>query len=137
MASIAVAPIILSDIELGIGSDNYEAHVSRAVLTPTTPTAVWKGMTPTAHHNLVGTPTWALELDFAQDHETASSMSLYLAANVGQVKAVTLEPKKGGSSFAVNVVIVPGAIGGALDSVATATVSLPVNGQPVRTAASS
>ncbi len=139
MATIAVEPIILNDIDLKIAADNYEASVNRAELVPTTPTVQWKGMTPAAIKNIAGTPTWMLNVDFAQDHVTASSMSQYLLGNVGTIKTVTLKPKKGAGPtaplYTIDVLILPGPIGGQLDQLATGSVSLPCNGQPVRTVA--
>lgn len=140
MAQVAIKPIILNDITLLIGADNYEAAVSRVVLTPTVPQAKWKGMTPAAIFNLAGTPEWVCEVTWAQDHETANSLSQYSIANAGQVKAVEFKPKKPVSpatapTFKCDVLILPGAIGGDLDTVPTASASWPVNGQPVRTVA--
>jgi hypothetical protein len=93
-------------------------------------------MSPTAIVNLAGAATWVLNIDYAQDHSTASSFSQYLQQNAGTVKTIKLAPKKGavGSTptFTVDALIVAGPIGGALDSVATGSVSLPVNGQPTR-----
>ncbi|MFI8633995.1 hypothetical protein ACIGEP_15530 [Microbacterium sp. NPDC077663] len=133
MADITPKPIILNDITLTIGGANdYAATVSRAVLTPTVPTAKWKGMRKGSDINLVGEPDWVLDLNFAQDHETAASLSTYLLANIGQVKEVNFAPVRGGKGYKINVVMVPGAIGGDLGSAdaATSSVQLPCNGQP-------
>lgn len=135
----AVQPIILNDVDLLIGDDNYEAHVSKVEFVPTTPTATWKGMTPSAIQNLVGTPTWMCNLDYAQDHATASSLSQWLQENAGKPTVVKFKPKKPANGVApiitATIVPVPGPIGGALDAVATGSVSCPVNGQPARTVA--
>lgn len=139
MVAIAIKPIVLNNISLKIGADNYEAHVNKCRLVPTTPVVKWKGMTPGSATNMAGDPEWALELSFAQDHETANSMSLYLAANIGQVKAIELKPVKPSTgtaaTYTVNALILPGPVGGDLDTTAVGDVSLPVNGQPVRTVA--
>lgn len=138
-AAVVPKVLILNDIVLTIGTDNYEASVKKVRLVPTTPVAKWKGMTPGSVVNVAGDPEWVMELAFAQDHDTATSMSLYLAANVGTEKTITLKPKKPASGtaplYTVKVLILPGPIGGDLDSVAEGDVSLPVNGQPVRTVA--
>jgi hypothetical protein len=130
---------VLNNISLAIGADNYEASVNKARLVPTTPIAKWKGMTPGSSINLAGDPEWVLELGFAQDHETANSMSLYLATNLGQTKTIVLKPFKKPTGtmalYTVNALIIPGPVGGDLDSVAVGDVSLPINGQPVRTVA--
>ncbi|QCQ16988.1 hypothetical protein [Microbacterium sp. RG1] len=139
MSTPVVKPIVLNDIDLVLGTDNYEAHVSKVELVPTTPTAQWKGMTPTAIHNLTGTPTWVCNIDYAQDHETALALAQWLAANVGVPTVMKFKPKKPATGtaplYTATIVPVPGPIGGALDSVATGSVSMPVNGQPVRSVA--
>jgi hypothetical protein len=139
MVNIAPKVLILNDIVLTIGADNYEASVKKCRLVPTTPVAKWKGMTPGSAVNVAGDPEWVMELGFAQDHETANSMSQYLQANTGTEKTVIIKPKKPASGtaplYTVKVLILPGPIGGDLDTVAEGDVSLPVNGQPVRTVA--
>lgn len=139
MATPALKPIILNDIDLLLGADNYEAHVAKVELVPTTPTAVWKGMTPSAIKNLVGTPVWVCNIDYAQDHETATGLALFLAANVGVPTVVKFKPKKPATGtaplYTATVIPVPGPIGGVLDSVAVGSVSMPVDGQPVRSVA--
>lgn len=138
MPPIVLKPIVLNNITLLIGTDNYEASVNKARLVPTTPVVKWKGMTPGSTVNLAGEPEWVLELGFAQDHETANSMSQYLLTNVGQEKTIALKPQKGTvatATYTVKALILPGPVGGDLDTTAVGDVSLPVNGQPVRSSA--
>lgn len=136
MAKIAVQPIILSDIDFKVDADNYEAGVSRVELVPTTPTVQWKGMTPGSAKNLAGDPAWVCNVDYAQDHVTAASLSQYLQANAGQIKTVKLQPKKGATgtapTYTVDVLLLAGPIGGQGDTIATGSVSMPCNGQPTR-----
>ncbi len=136
MASITLQPIILNDVDLIIGTDNYEVSVSKVELVPTTRTVTWKGMTPTAISNLAGAATWAANIDYAQDHVTASSLSQYLLTNQGSVKSIKFKPKKGTTgatpTYTVDALIIAGPIGGSVDQIATGSVSLPINGQPVR-----
>ena len=137
MAAITPSVINLNNIALTIAVDNYEASVSKVELVPTTPTVTWRGMTPTATYNVAGSPTWVLNLDFAQDHATANSLSLYTQANAGQIKTVTFKPLKPAVGtapmYSIDVLITPTTIGGAVDSIATASASFSCNGQPVRT----
>ncbi|MDU0367674.1 hypothetical protein RWH45_10635 [Microbacterium sp. KSW4-17] len=135
MAIVNVTPIVLNDIDLVIGADNYEVSVSKAELVPTMPTVTWKGMSPTAVQQLAGAATWVLNIDYAQDHATASSLSQYLLTNAGTVKTIKLKPKKGTgmATYTIDALIVPGPIGGSVDQIATGSVSLPCNGAPVRT----
>ncbi len=139
MASPAGQPIILTDIVLTVAADNYEAHVARVEFVPTATLVKWKGLTPTSVFQFPTSTDWALNLDYAQDWATASSLSQYLFDNEGTSKVVTFKPKKPATGTAptwtATVFITPGAIGGAIDTVAVASVTLGVQGKPVRTVA--
>ncbi|MCM3778988.1 hypothetical protein [Microbacterium hydrocarbonoxydans] len=131
MATITVAPFVLKDVLLTVGTDNYEAHVSQVELTPSASTQTWQGLTPTSVHTDMSTATWTCTLAYAQDWETANSLSVYLFNNEGQTKSVVFRPRSGsGPSFEVDVIVTPGAIGGSVNSFATATVTLGVKGRP-------
>lgn len=138
MVNIAPKPIILNDMVLQIASDNYEASISKAQLDPTTPTQTFRGLTPAAVYPLAGTPVWLFSLEYAQDWETTNSLAQYLMANAGAQKTITMKPKKPittGATYTFDVIIVPGPIGGSVDTVAVGSAQLPVVGQPVRTVA--
>jgi len=136
MAQIAVAPIYLKDCVLTVGgTDSFEKHVSNVTFTPSVSTATWKGLNPDAVFTNVGSSTWTVDLSFAQDWETTNSLSQYLFNNEGDEVTLTFEPISGSSSWTAQVILVPGAVGGAIDSFAEASVSLPVQGRPVFTAA--
>lgn len=131
MTQIAVAPLFLKDVTLSVGTDSYEKAVSSVTLTPSVTTATFKGLNPEAVFTEVGTPTWAADIAYAQDWTTVNSLSAYLFAHQGETVVMNFSPRNGsGPSFTVSVVIVSGAVGGAVDSFATTTVSLPVQGQP-------
>lgn len=131
MSEIAVSPFVLKDCVISIELDDYAAAVSSATLTPASSAVTFKGLKPTAVFTDVTAATWTLDLAYAQDWETAGSLSLYLFNNEGATKAATLKPKSGtGPSFAVDIIITPGAVGGAVDAHATATVTLGVKGRP-------
>ncbi|WP_315107011.1 hypothetical protein [uncultured Microbacterium sp.] len=130
MAQIDVKPIVLRDVLLSIAADSYEKHVSGVTITPTTGSVTWNGLTPDAAFNFPTSTTWALQLDYAQDWDTANSLSRYLFDHEGQEVTMIFEPVKGGLGWEVDVVIVPGSIGGQVNAVATATVTLGVNGKP-------
>lgn len=140
MAQIAVAPIVIKDARLIVGTDNYEKHVSLVRLVPNTaiPKQTWQGMTPATVVTDTGTPTtdWTVELEYAQDWETASSLSQYLLTNAGTSKTIKFQPLSGvgKKTFTVTATIVPGPMGGAVSEYATASVSLPVTGQPTTAA---
>jgi hypothetical protein len=130
MADISVSPFVLKDVTLLIAADNYEAHVSSVELVPSASTVTWKGLTPSSVFTDVSTATWVCNLSFAQDWATTDSLSRYLFENEGEAVACEFVPVAGGAGFSATIVITPGAIGGAVDSVAVATVSLGVQGRP-------
>jgi hypothetical protein len=130
MAIINVQPLFMKDVLFSVGTDSYEKHVSSVVFTPATTSVSWKGLEPSSTYTNVGTATWTVDISFAQDWETADSLSAYLFAEQGETKTVVFEPVNGGQGFTADIIIVAGAIGGAVDSYAETTVSLPVQGQP-------
>lgn len=131
MAVIAVAPIMMGDATLTLGTDNYEAHVSSVTFTPTdNAPVVWKSLTPGGSHSFGKKAAWTLDIEYAQDHETANALALYLLANEGDEVTATFSPVAGGQAYTASVIITPGAIGGAVDTVAAGTVSLGVQGAP-------
>ena len=137
MTIIAALPFVLKDVDLKIGADNYEAHVSGVTFTPSTSTVTWQGLTPTAAFSDATTPTWVCTLDYAQDWETPNSLAQYLLANAGTPKVVVFKPNKavgaGHPIFTATLNIVAGPIGGAVNVVQTASVSCGVVGAPVKT----
>lgn len=131
MASIDIAPIVLKNVLLTIGEDSYEKNVSGVEFVPSVTTVNWKGLHPDAVHTDVSTATWVCNLSYAQDWETADSLSQYLLEHEGETVDATFEPVNGGAGFTAELVITPGSIGGQVDAVAVASVSLGVKGRPV------
>ena len=124
MPTIAVAPLVLKDVELIIGTDDYRKHVDQVTFTPSASSVTWTGLGLNSHTD-VGTATWTVNLNYVQDWDTANSLSRYLYDNEGDTVAVTFAPKSAsGPSFKANVVITPGAIGGTVNSYATTSVTL-------------
>jgi hypothetical protein len=130
MAQISVLPFVLKDVTLLIAADNYESNVSSVEFLPSASTVVWKGLTPSSSFTDVSTATWVCNMTFAQDWATVGSLSRYLYDNEGAAVACEFVPVAGGAGFSATIVITPGSIGGAVDSVAVATVSLGVRGRP-------
>jgi hypothetical protein len=131
MANIALDPIVMSNVLLTLGTDSYQKHVSSVEFVPTAGLVTWKGLDPDAVHSFATKATWQCNLGYAQDWETADSLSQYLFENEGDEVAAVFEPVNGGAGFTATLIIVPGSIGGAVDTVAVATVSLGVKGRPV------
>lgn len=131
MGQIEVKPIVLRDVLLKIAVDDYEKHVSGVSIVPTTGSVTWNGLNPDAAFNFPTSTTWAAQLDYAQDWDTANSLSRYLFDHEGEKVTMLFEPVRGGLGWEVEVSIAPGSIGGQVNAVATATVTLGVNGRPV------
>ena len=129
MALIGLAPILMNAALLKIGADNYEKVVGSAKLIPTTPIAKYKGISG-ATTVAAGTPSWQLQIEFAQDWTTASSLSQYLQTNAGTSKVIELTPQTGSQKATVTVIIVSGSVGGAADATTTDSVTLEVVGVP-------
>ena len=126
MATIDVKPLVLKDVTLKIGADNYEKHVSSVKFTPSSSTITWAGLSPDAVFSDTTAPTWTCEIEFVQDWETENSLSRYLFDEQGETKAVEFVPVKGAGNLKVdaNLTITPGSIGGAVNQYATDTVTL-------------
>lgn len=136
MAEQAVKPFIMRNAIVQLGTDDFAAAVSSATLTPSGGTADFKGLKPPAVFTFPQAVTWSLELVYAQDWGTDASLSMYLFAHIGEVVPAIINPDDqtaGTTSWACDVAITAGAVGGAVDAVATATVALGVVGQPVPT----
>lgn len=135
---IEVQPVVLTDVifKLGAaGSENeYQKHVSQVEFVPTASTVVWKGLSPSAVFTFPTKATWVVNVSYAQDWDTTDSLSRYLFDHEGETIPAIFEPVNGvGTSWAAEVVVVPGSIGGTIDTVGVGTVALGVNGRPVPT----
>lgn len=131
MAQIAVAPIILKDVLLrftGVGSatgtGDFEKHVSQVEFTPAFSTVTWQGLNPDSTFSKTTTATWSVTLAYAQDWETTDSLSTFLYENEGEELACVFEPVTGAAGWEATVQVAPGAIGGTVNTVAVATVTL-------------
>lgn len=143
MAQIAVNPLRLSNVLLKIKSGatdvgDFEKHVSQVELTPSTGSVSWAGLNPDAVFNFPTATTWQATLAYAQDWSAVTSLSGYLFANAGQTVTMFFQPDNGKAISATNpawkatVTLTAGAIGGSVDTVATASVTLQVQGKPER-----
>ena len=137
MAQIAIVPFVLKDILLTIGTDNYETNVSTVHFTPTVSQVTWQGLTPASAFTDMTSPTWTCDLAYAQDWKTANSLAQYLLINSGLSKVLVFKPRgaaTGDAIFTATCLIVPGEIGGDVNTVQVGSVSLGVIGAPVKTA---
>lgn len=132
MATIAKPiPLVLKDVILTIGTDNFEKHVSAVTFTPSSSQVTWQGLSPDATFSDVTTATWTCSLEIVQDWSTSNSLCRYLFENEGDHVAATFKPVSGsGPSFTATLIITPGAIGGTVNAVATQSVTLGCEGRP-------
>lgn len=132
MPAVSVNPFVLKDVTLSIDGDTYEAHVSEVTFTPSASSTTWQGLTPSASFTDSSVATWTCTLAYAQDWSNPDSLSYKLHAEEGASWDVTFTPRKGSGqpSITATVTVTPGAIGGAVNGWATASVSLGVSGKP-------
>jgi len=133
MPNIQVAPLVLKDVLMQLGDNNYETALSAAQFVPTASSVSWQGLTPASSFTDVSSATWAAALTFAQDWDTPLSLSEFLFDNEGKTIPASFRPRNGrGSRFTTSLVITPGAIGGTVNTFNEATVNLGCTGKPVR-----
>ena len=126
MAAITPTPLFIKSALVKFGaSDSYEAAVRDVKFTPSASVVSTRGMAPAAVYQDIDLATWTLDMTYLQDWTVTTSLARYLYANEGSTVALTFEPISGGATITANVVITPGAIGGAVGQYAEATVSLP------------
>lgn len=137
MATIAVAPFVLKDALLTIATDNYEKHVSGVLFTPQMTPVTWQGLTPDSAFSDASSPVWTCQMDYVQDWTTTNSLAQYLLTNAGQQKVAVFKPQGaavGKPIITATLLIVPGPIGGQVNTVQVGSVTMGVIGQPVKTA---
>lgn len=135
MTLVNINPLVLKNVDLTIGEgspDQFQKHVSGVVLAPSYSPITWSGLHPDASFTDPGSGTWSCTLRYAQDWETANSLSQYLFDHEGETVPMTFKPRAGsGPTFTADVTIIPGAIGGDVNAYSTAEVVLGMNGRPV------
>lgn len=139
MAILAVNPLVLKEVDLQIATvpggdpltaDNFAAHVSGVTFTPSGGTVTWNGLDQNSFTDST-VPTWTCNLEYAQDWGDPDSLSRFLYENEGKHLGAIFRPTRGsGPSFGAVVVVTSGAIGGAVNAVATASVTLGMEDRP-------
>lgn len=141
MAQINVSPLVLRNAKVNIKNGatdvgDFEKAISEVSFTPSTGSVDFKGLTPDAVYSYPTATTWTATLAYAQDWTAATSLSRYLFDNDGATVTMTFVPNNGAAvsvtnpAFRATVTLTSGAIGGSVDSVATASVTLQVQGKP-------
>lgn len=132
MTAIVAKPYVFKNGSVKIDADNFESAVNSFALTPTVQTLTFQSITPAGVFTDSSTPTWVAAIGYAQDWETAGSLSNYLLEHVGETKTLVFTPVAGtgNTTFTVDVIIAPGPIGGPGNTVQVGTVNLGVVGEP-------
>jgi hypothetical protein len=137
---VPVTPFIMKNAVIVFGDaatgQDFATACSSAILTPSSGTVEFKGLKPSAVFTFAQAVTYVLELEYAQDWSVEDSLSRYLFDHKGENVPATLnfdDATTGSTSWALTVAVSPGAAGGAVDAVATATATLGVVGEPVPT----
>lgn len=131
MALIPVNPLVLKDVEATFGADDYRKHLDTVTFTPSAAQKSWTGLGKNTHTD-TDTATWTVALAGVQDWDTPDSLSRFLYEHEGETVPFTFRPRSGsGPSFMADVVITPGAIGGAVNAFTPLSVTLGCNGRPV------
>lgn len=113
----------------GTDDDDYTAAVSSFALVPTYPSAVF-GDIGGGSLTVDGLPDWVGNVEYAQDWTTADSFSQWLIEHQGETIEGTYTPQDGGTAATADFLIRSGQMGGPGRAMHSATVTLPVNGQP-------
>lgn len=133
MSTIAIQPIVMKNVSLIVDTDDYAKHVSSVVFTVEQPEITWTGLDGTVHTEL-GPETWKATVAYAQDWDTADSLSEYLFENRGTSKVVKFQPRAGTGEavFTATCVLATGQIGGAVGEFANSTATFGMSGAPVK-----
>jgi hypothetical protein len=125
---------VVRDALVTIATVQYANQCTRASLVPDQPHQTLKTMVPDGIVQDVDTPAWTLQLEMIQDHETGGLARALTDAN-GTDLALILEPNQGAGKRSAACTVTAKAVefGGTQGEWATATVELPVTGQPVFT----
>lgn len=128
------SPITLKESVVEIGGTDFRRHVSGVTFTPSASQLSWIGLSPDSAYTDTATATWTVTINYKQDWTSAAadSFSRWLYAHEGETVEMTFYPKAAaGIGFQTDVTIVPGAVGGEVNTIATASVTLGCAGKPV------
>lgn len=126
---VELHPIHMKNAVLTVESDDFSDSVGEVTFVPsasTVPLLGWNGV-PFAHS--VASVMWVVTLAFAQDIQSGS-LSRLAMDHYGETREVVFTPVAGGVSITASVMLLPGALGGLPGQTLSATVTLPVVGEP-------
>lgn len=141
MAAIPVKPFVLKDCKLTLSTvdaagnplaavGDYEGHVSGVRFNPNVQRQTWQGLTPSASYTDQSRATWDGVLAYAQDFSAATALARYLHEHEGEKLHALFEPINGGTGVEAVIILAPGTIGGDVNTFATSSVTVGVDGRP-------
>lgn len=123
-------PLIIEDVALKLDGVDYATACDSITIVPTTTKVRWKPVNG-RKSTKVAKPDWALTLNVGQDFDKAG-LSAQLIQRHGESVTFELSPASGSvEKITGSVTLEAGQFGGASEAVATAAVTLDVDGQPV------
>lgn len=137
---MAFKPTTFKNVDLVIGdavtSTQFKCQLKSVKLIPEVNIIKEKTACPTGVYTEAETPEWSLEIGHLTgvDEATATkALTEYLRVNSGEVRSVAFRPISGSvtGGFKMRCRMVATEIGGAVGGMNTATVQLPVEGQPI------
>jgi len=119
------SPIFMKDAVFEISGTDYAGEVSSVRFTAASSQVDFKGLKPASKFTESTDPTYTCVVAYGQDFENAQSFANALLDLAGTTVPVTFVPKASGTvQFTANLSIIPGDIGGDVDTYATASVTL-------------
>lgn len=124
-------PVVIQDVAITLDGKDYGTALDSIVLTPATTPVEWN---PVNGRNRVKypRPKWTLDLNLGQSFNRAG-LTAQLIDRHGESVDFVLQPEgpdAAASKITGRVVLQAGAVGAGAQTIATASVSLSVDGQP-------
>lgn len=133
-------PVFIKNVDLILGDEatgqNFKCQLKSIQLTPDTNVVKEKTACPEGQFAEVEDPEWNLEMGYLYGVEDAGeSLADYLLEHKGKKVPFTFRPKAGGPGYTGTVTLMAGGLGGDVGQFSSASVTLPLDGQPVKVAA--
>ncbi|MDO5534370.1 MAG: hypothetical protein Q4F65_06945 [Propionibacteriaceae bacterium] len=135
---MAFKPIMMKNVDLILGDEgtgpNFKCQLRSVTLTPNSSPQRLKTLCPQGRYSDVSDPEWDLELGYAHGSTDGADQALaeYLQENHGEKQPFMFRPQVGGNGYQGTVTVLAGPVGGQIDQWMEGSVTLPVEGQPLR-----
>lgn len=130
MTDIVPKPYEINTATLTLGSDTFQKACRRAEAVPTHAGNTFDAIDG-ASYPLGGTPSWVLNVELAQDWDTASSLAIYLMEHDGEEVTFEYLPTATAVRKITGTLLCRAiSMGGQSKAAAVSTVTLPIVGLP-------